>query len=501
MKRWKTRVLAAATAATMTLGLSGAALAAEPEPQTPAAGQTISVQLDGKNLVFTDAVPQVKDQRTFLPFRAVFEAMGAQVDNEGNVITAVRGGKTLTMTIGSTSASVVEDGVTTDITMDVAPYVDSATWRTYVPVRFAAQAFGCAVGWDQEAQTAVIVDVETLVDDALGAYTYDNLSKYMDYSAQFQTGSWATTGTLNGTYTFMELSPMTVEATYEGIASDNNAVEMSMTMTMDMDAFLTDLADQAGGSMDDLTAEGEALLETLKSEGIRVDVRGDMSQGVMYMNLSGNLFTAAGIPENTWIAIDMNELLAASGAEMDWSALMSAAQELSSQLDLRTLLTQSLGMASVDDSATAYASLKNGIDTIAAALADQSFTQEGDDRLLSYSMEANGIKASASLTLHMADDAVSGYAMQADLSITSTEGTVAIAFSDAMDADNTQTTTFSLTLGDMVSMEYTATASYTATEEVPQTTPPEDADIISVTDLIDSAAAGGQTGVDPAPAA
>lgn len=95
----------------------------------------IHVQLDGQELAFTDAAPQVKDQRTFLPFRAVFEAMGAQVDYEGSVITAVRDGKTLTMTLDQAAATVTEDGKTTTITMDVAPYVDNTTWRTYVPVR------------------------------------------------------------------------------------------------------------------------------------------------------------------------------------------------------------------------------------------------------------------------------------------------------------------------------------------------------------------------------
>ena len=53
--------------------------------------QTIAVQLNGEDLTFTDAVPQVKDQRTFLPFRAVFEAMGAEVSNEGNVIRQAGG--------------------------------------------------------------------------------------------------------------------------------------------------------------------------------------------------------------------------------------------------------------------------------------------------------------------------------------------------------------------------------------------------------------------------
>ena len=64
------------------LGCGSAALAAE--------DSAISVQLDGEILTFTDAVPQVKSQRTFLPFRAVFEAMGAEVSYEDSTVTAVR---------------------------------------------------------------------------------------------------------------------------------------------------------------------------------------------------------------------------------------------------------------------------------------------------------------------------------------------------------------------------------------------------------------------------
>ncbi len=148
----------------------------------------IAVQLDGQDLTFTDAVPQVKDQRTFLPFRAVFEAMGAQVDYEGSVITAVRGDKSLTMTLGSTQATVVKNGVTTSITMDVAPYVDHSTWRTYVPVRFAAQAFDCVVGWDGETRTAIVIDAEKLVDTAMEGKSFTYLEKLTAMSEKYNQG-------------------------------------------------------------------------------------------------------------------------------------------------------------------------------------------------------------------------------------------------------------------------------------------------------------------------
>ena len=127
------------------LGTGTSALAAESVPASaPSTG--ISVQLDGRNLSFPDAAPEARDGRTFLPVRTVFEAMGAEVSYSpaAQTITAVRDGTTVTMALGGTTATVERSGVTTHIPMDAAPYAHDN--RTYVPVRFAAQAFGCAVG-------------------------------------------------------------------------------------------------------------------------------------------------------------------------------------------------------------------------------------------------------------------------------------------------------------------------------------------------------------------
>ena len=168
MTRFSHRVLATATALTV-LSTGASAFAAESAEITAApeaAESAIAVQLDGKDLTFTDAVPQVKDERTFLPFRAVFEAMGAEVsyDAATNQVSATRDGTTVTMTLDSTEATVTTGDVTTTLAMDVAPY--AAENRTYVPVRFAAQAFGCAVGWDQDDSTVILVDTQKLLEVA-----------------------------------------------------------------------------------------------------------------------------------------------------------------------------------------------------------------------------------------------------------------------------------------------------------------------------------------------
>ena len=95
-------------------------------------------------LLQMDTQPQVKNQRTMAPVRALAEALGAEVmwDPETWQVTMTRAGHTVTMTPGETTAWV--DGA--PIEMDVAPYADQN--RTYFPVRYAAQLFGQTVTWN-----------------------------------------------------------------------------------------------------------------------------------------------------------------------------------------------------------------------------------------------------------------------------------------------------------------------------------------------------------------
>ena len=139
MKVWKQLGGVLITLLALTAMLTGTALAAESEVG-------ISVQLNGEFIVFDDAVPEITNDRTFLPFRAVLEAIGAEVgyDAETSTVSAKRDGVDMSMVLGQNTAAVTQDGQTRTVEMDVAAYVKNG--RTYVPVRFVAEAFGCNVG-------------------------------------------------------------------------------------------------------------------------------------------------------------------------------------------------------------------------------------------------------------------------------------------------------------------------------------------------------------------
>lgn len=70
------------------------------------ADDDIKVLLDDKEITF-DVPPQIIEERTVVPFRAIFEALGYEVDwnEETQTVTGVKGDITLTMVIGSTEAA------------------------------------------------------------------------------------------------------------------------------------------------------------------------------------------------------------------------------------------------------------------------------------------------------------------------------------------------------------------------------------------------------------
>ena len=89
-----------------------------------------------------DAAPYIRNDRTYVPIRALSEGFGAEVywENSNRSIRIELDGKTVLMYAESTTYWV--DGVR--YTMDVAPEI-SNTGRTFVPIRFVAEALGFAV--------------------------------------------------------------------------------------------------------------------------------------------------------------------------------------------------------------------------------------------------------------------------------------------------------------------------------------------------------------------
>lgn len=447
----------------MTVALLGcsAAMAAEP---------SINVQLDGQTLTFTDAVPQVKDQRTFLPFRAVFEAMGAEVSSEGSVITAVRGGKTLTMTLDSTAATVTENGKETPITMDVAPYVDSATWRTYVPVRFAAQAFGCAVGWDQGSSTAIIVDTDKVVDKALEGKSFTYLEKLMEYSKKYNQGIWDMEAGFDAGMTVMSM-PMTMSGSVKGTVENSEKMNMDMNMKMDLSELIKAISTL---SMEEttLSPEDQAMLDTLKNQGIDLSIRGDMGKGTLYMNMKGDILTTAGMNGNDWYKMDMAALMEQSG--MDWGEVL----KMSRDLDYTVLAKQALSSLALTDSTTAYDGVKTAVESVLTALSDEGFVQEGEEYTAMVDLQEGNSTVTVVLVLGMKKETVVGYTMGMYMEAVENDMTVSMDMTVSVDEKDRMTAEMHMDSAGLMTVDLTMEGGYTQGKTAPVTEPPAGASVV-----------------------
>jgi len=121
-------------------------------PETDTAPDSgVKVFLDGNRLTF-DVPPQIMNDRTMVPLRAIFEAMGASVDWEGSTqtVTATKDDTVVVLVIGNTSPTINGQVVEID---QPGVVIDG---RTLAPLRFIGEAFGGKVDWDGPTQTVTI---------------------------------------------------------------------------------------------------------------------------------------------------------------------------------------------------------------------------------------------------------------------------------------------------------------------------------------------------------
>ncbi|MBQ7901830.1 MAG: SurA N-terminal domain-containing protein, partial [Clostridia bacterium] len=149
----------------------------------PAAAEEapITVVLDGEYVQF-DVQPTIIDGRTLVPMRAIFEALGAQVEWQGETQTASsqKGDTKVAIQIDNTQMKVNDNEITLDVP---ARLIDS---RTLVPVRAISEAYDCHVSWNSGKRTVVIISdlTNTEIMNVNGASVSAGYFNYCLYNAE-----------------------------------------------------------------------------------------------------------------------------------------------------------------------------------------------------------------------------------------------------------------------------------------------------------------------------
>jgi len=127
------------------------------------AQKAIDVIVDGKALEL-DVAPIIVNDRTMVPMRAIFEALGANVTwiPEGRTIIATHSnGIYVVMQIDNELMIVDKAGAQDSkkhVTLDSAPFIKDD--RTLVPARAVSEALGASVDWDADTRTVTVAKSE-----------------------------------------------------------------------------------------------------------------------------------------------------------------------------------------------------------------------------------------------------------------------------------------------------------------------------------------------------
>lgn len=251
---------------------------------------TLSVQLSGKTLTFPDVQPFFENGRTMVPFRAVAEALGAEVGFDGGTVSASLGGKVCRFAIGGDTLTVSDRAtgkVLKTVPLDTSPIEKDG--RTCVPARFLAESLGLTVEWDDGAQCAVLYDRDALLESIDSGFTTAN--RWLAAVPRLQNA---------------------------------DAVRMALTAKLDCTAFDTISGDRkysASGTM------------TLISDGKSVSLSASADLSALAGLLSSDLISSADGPTS--------QLFSASMLSYYKSALRNAAFDLIYNADTDTLYVRS----------------------------------------------------------------------------------------------------------------------------------------------------------------
>lgn len=116
----------------------------------------IDVNIDNEPLVM-EVEPATVNGSTMVPMRAIFEALGAEIEwnNYTKGVTAIKDNKTVVLYMHDTNAYI--NGVAYPMSTPPA----TIEGRTMVPVRFVAEALDCYVYWDKYDQlVSIFTDAE-----------------------------------------------------------------------------------------------------------------------------------------------------------------------------------------------------------------------------------------------------------------------------------------------------------------------------------------------------
>lgn len=133
-----------------------------------AANDAITLYINNKK-IDTDVAPEIRNGRTLVPVRVIFEHMDAKVywNDTLKQVTIATTDKTIVLTINSNTVTVNSSRYV----LDTAPVIKDG--RTLVPVRFISETLGNKVEWDEKSRSVKISNQASSTPTTTPSFSYN----------------------------------------------------------------------------------------------------------------------------------------------------------------------------------------------------------------------------------------------------------------------------------------------------------------------------------------
>jgi len=161
----------------------------------------VTVVVDGKTVLFPDAQPFTdENRRTMVPVRFVSVELGCDVQyfDEIKTVALYRGLIKVELTVEQKEITILG----AKKAMDTVAIIQEN--RTFVPVRFVAEAFGCEVEWEHATRTVIITSPD------------NDIYKIGDFAIEIDESDKFSTNTAGGLVVVKESGLIIGEGKYNG---------------------------------------------------------------------------------------------------------------------------------------------------------------------------------------------------------------------------------------------------------------------------------------------
>ena len=498
-------------------------------PQAP--DEKPAVMFNGEYVEFTDAKPVNINGRVMVPFRAIFETIGADVDydNETKEITAVLGEKSVSFRAGSSELTVTDNDKTEKTVMDVVPFTDAYTKRTYVSSRFVAEALGYSVSWDNTYKTVVIIDFEPIIKEASEKMSVIGLlfrNNKVDVTKPYRTSGNFDMNIMLGEDAvkilkgqYAEAEPVNIkisgeiDGTVQGKSGITNEMTADIKMALDLNekdlVKVLELSDTAQGNLLELVLSDLSM--DIKMDGENMYIKAPVLNYLLLgMNGDDSSELTAALPaagEDIWYKMPMSWIFDTyEDMGIDFEQLLLMAQNVNSfegylnmlaamftevgESDINTYYTLRMGAIVlnelVGDEAfktsrvgSAYTHTlnfdMNSFIELAKAIGEEDAAQEITDELSDM-----GVDFSINITLREKNEALENYTFRMDIS---SEDMFELAVDESGNFNN-ETANISMKIGNYLDFSMKSNANTENTSKLPDVSLPGSAQIIDFAELM-----------------